>query len=139
MQIARQDTFNVSVVIDGVDYGGGWEARSGGAGDSEETKVKLGNMGGEVSLGGSVSVENITLKKLYDLDGIANNLTTLFARRGKAVVSITTQPLDYDGNACGTSFSYSGILKQVTPPEYDAQGNDEAYIELEVSTNSDIA
>lgn len=139
MQIARQDTFNVSVTIDGVDYGGGWDKRTGGAGDSEETKVKLGNMGGEVSLGGSVSVENVTVSKLYDLDGIANNIIALYARRGKAAVSIVTQPLDHDGNVYGPSFTYTGTLKQVTLPDYDANGNDASYVELEVSTNSDIA
>lgn len=136
--IARQDTFSVTVVIAGRDFGV-WEGRTGGMGDSEETKVRLGAMGPQISIGGSTTIENVTIKKLYDIDGIGNEIAWLYERRGKAPVSITTQPLDRDGNVRGKRFTYNGILKAVNPPEYDAEGNDAAVIELEVAVDSPVA
>jgi len=136
--IAREDTFEVTVTIDGRDFGV-WEGRSGGAGDSEETKTRLGGMGPEVSLGGPQTMENLTIKKLFDLDGIANDLPWLFARRGKADVTVNNQPLDKDGNRRGRRWTYTGTLKAVTPPDYDHKGNDESFIECEIVPNGVIA
>jgi hypothetical protein len=136
--IARQDTFSCTVTIDGRNYGV-FEGREGGAGDSEETKTRLGAMGPEVSLGGAQTIENVTVKKLYDLDGIGQDIALLYARRGRARCSITTQPMDKDGNVHGRGWTYQGILKQVTPPDYDAEGNDAAMIELEITVDSPVA
>jgi hypothetical protein len=135
---AREDTFAVSVTIDGRDFGV-WENRTGGEGDSEDNKVRLGGMGPEVSLGGSKTLGNITLRKLYDLDGIGNDIAWLYAVRGRAPVVVTNQPLDQDGNVHGRRWTWQGVLKAVTPPDYDAQGTDAAYIEIEVAPSGDVS
>lgn len=134
----RTDTWQVTATIAGHDYGS-WLARTGGAGDSDETKMRLGGMGQQVSLGGPQTMDNLTLRQIYDADGIGNDLVWLMGQRGRARVVCTSQPLDQDGNSHGKPFAYTGTLKAVTPPEYDAQGNDPAYIEIEVSTDGNIA
>jgi hypothetical protein len=136
--LARQDTGRITVTIDGRDFGV-FESKTGGSGDSEETKVRLGSMGPQVSLGGPQTMENVTLKKLFDLDGIGREVPWLMARRGKATAVVTVQPLDHDGNAHGQRTTYTGYLKQVTPPDVDAQSNDPAYLELEISTHGVVA
>lgn len=139
----RTDTWQIKATIDGKDFGV-FEGRTGGAGDSEETKLRLGGMGAQVSLGGAQTLENITLRKLWDgmsdFSSSGNDVVWLYARRGKAEVTCTNQPLDQDGNIyAGKKFTFTGILKQVTVPDYDAQGNEGAFLELEVATDGNIA
>jgi hypothetical protein len=134
----RQDGFSVTVSIDGRDFGV-WRAREGGEGDSEEIKMRLGGMGPQVSLGGAQTMENVTVRKEFDLDGIANDVPWLMAGRGRLAATINSQPLDNDGNAHGRRVTWNGILKQVVYPEYDAEGTDPAEIELEISTDGNLA
>lgn len=134
----RTDMFQVTLKIAGRDYGL-WLGRSGGAGDSEETKLRLGGMGPQVSLGGAQTMDNITCRQIFDSDGIGRDIAWLMGQRGKARCTCVTQPLDEDGNVHGSPFTYTGTLKAVTPPEYDAQGNDPAYIEVEVATDGNVA
>lgn len=135
---AREDTFSCTVTIGGRDLGV-FRGRTGGAGDSEETKMRLGGMGGQVSLGGPQTMENVTVSKELDLDGIANDVPWLYAGRGKLAAKVTQQPLDADGNAHGRRVTWSGKLKQVSYPEHDAEGNDPAVLELEIATDGTLA
>lgn len=137
--IAREDMFEVSITVDGRDLGV-WEKRSGGAGDSEDTKVRRGGLRGQASIGGPQTRENITAKKLFDLkaDAVALYLW-LDARRGKGDVTVNNQPLDRDGNSFGDGWTNTGILKQVTPPDVDADSNDAAYLEIEIGSDGDAA
>jgi len=65
MSTSRQ--YQVTVTIDGVDYGV-WDTFSGGEVASEEVKYRPGGMAAQVSLGGSTTVENITVSRLYVLE-----------------------------------------------------------------------
>jgi hypothetical protein len=135
---SRQDTFSVTVTVGGKNLGV-FRGREGGVGDSEESKMRLGGMGPQVSLGGSQTMENVTATKEFDLDGIANDIPWLMAGRGRLKASCTVQPLDLDGNAHGRRVTWSGILKSVTYPEQDAEGNDPAEVELEIATDGNLA
>jgi hypothetical protein len=94
-------------------------------------------MGPQITLGGSQTVENVTLSKMLDGDE-HQAAKDWFNRRGKATVTITKQPLDVDGNAYGPPTVYTGILKGVNLPDVDAQGSDAAMVSIEVSTNGSI-
>lgn len=134
----RQDTWNVTAVIDGLPSGT-WDKLSGGSGDSEELKYRPGNMGSQISLGGSQTLENITLSRLFDLDRDALVVKKWLARRGNAPVVVTKQPKDIDGNTYGEPLVYTGILKAVTPPDVDSEGGDAAMVAIEVTTNGTVA
>jgi hypothetical protein len=138
MLLARQDTFSVSVNIDGRDFGI-WEGRSGGDTDTDESKVRLGAMGPEVALGGTKSIDDVTCTKIFDIDGIGQEYVWLVARAGNAPMTVVTQPLDRDGHAHGRPWTYTGVLKGVNAPEYDAQSGDAAMIEVIMSVNSVVA
>jgi hypothetical protein len=112
--------------------------KGGGQTEAEETKYRKGSMQPQESLGGPTSVENVTIRKLFDpeMRGLFHALSAMV---GKATMTVTSQPLDADGNPQGRPQVYSGILNRVTPPESNANANDAAELELECSTHGNIA
>jgi len=121
--LSREDQYSVTVAVNGEDFGV-WDKFSGGEVDSDELKYKPGGMAPHVSLGGSQTVNNLTVSRLYDLSRDHQQVHKLLGLAGKATVVVTKQPLDVDGNAFGRPIVYSGKLKQVTPPDHDSESND---------------
>jgi hypothetical protein len=136
--MSRQDQRRVSVVIDAVPTGV-WDQKSGGLADSEETKFKPGGMAQEIALGGSQTMENLTVARLFDLSRDLGVVKSWAARRGKANVVAVEQFLDPDGNAFGAPITYQGKLKSVQIPEHDSESSDPAMVELEITLTSPIA
>jgi len=140
--MVREDTYSVNVQVSRPD--GTWlnlgtaEKKSGGATDSEDVKVKLGGLQGELALGSSRTVENVTVSYLY-VQRIHDQAHFLHSRVGKADVIVTVQPLDGDGNVNGRSIIYPGKLKSFTLPDVDAESSDAAYAELEITCHNNIA
>ena len=136
--MSRKDQYRVTVSVDGLDLGV-FDTFEGGEVDSEEKKYKPGGMAPEVSLGGSKSVSNITVGRLYVLERDHALLPTLFAKVGKGTVTANKQPLDVDGNVFGKPLVYTGKLKTVTPPDADSNSGDEAILALEISSAGTVA
>jgi hypothetical protein len=133
----RKDQYDVRVVVDGVDLGT-FDKMTGGDVDSNETTYLLGGMGPRVALGGSVTPQNVVVSVLYDLQKIHSVVHWLIARVGKAIGTVSKQPLDVDGNAYGTPITYPVRLKHVTPPEVDSEASDAALLELEFTVNGTV-
>lgn len=133
--MSRQDQYNVTVTVDTTQLGT-FDKMTGGELDSEELKYKAGGMVPEISLGGSESVSNITLQRLYRLDRDLPLLPFLKSRVGKGAVTVSKQSLDVDGNPFGTPLIYNGKLKKVSPPEVNSEGANAALLELEISSAS---
>lgn len=137
--MSRQDQYNVTVSVDGYKQGT-FDKMTGGEIDSEELKYKPGAMAPQISLGGSVSVSNINVSRLYDLardhSGVANQSGAVFLRSrvGKGEVTVTKQPLDVNGAPFGSPIVYTGKLKQVKFPDADSEANSAALVELEISS-----
>jgi hypothetical protein len=112
--------------------------KSGGQVEADETKYRPGGMQPQASLGGPVSVENVTIRRLFD-PAMRGLFHTLAGLAGKASMTVTSQPLDADGNPQGAPQVYRGILTRVTPPASDANANDAAELELEMSSHGSIA
>lgn len=131
--MSRQDQYRVTVIIDGENTGV-WDKVTGFGTDSSETKYKPGGLAPEVPLGGTVSVDNGVVSRLYDLQRDHQNVKRWMAGVGKVEVIVNKQPLDVDGNTFGTPLVYTGKLKMVTPPEVDSESSDAALLEIEVSS-----
>jgi hypothetical protein len=131
--MSRKDQYRLTVSLDGNDLGV-FDKMSGGEIDSDELKYKPGGMAPEISLGGSVSVGNVTVERLYDLSRDHQTVKGIIARVGKGAVTVNKQPLDVDGNAYGAPIVYQGQLKTCTPPEVDSEANDAATVQLEISS-----
>jgi hypothetical protein len=127
----------VTAVIGGINLGV-CAFKGGGQVEAEETKYRPGSMQPQQSLGGPVSVENVTIRRLFDpqLRSLFHTLTNMV---GKADCTVTSQPLDADGNPSGDPQIYRGVLNRVTPPESNSNANDAAELELEISTHGSIA
>mgnify|MGYP000981747695 CR=1 FL=1 len=136
--MSREDQYNVTVRIEGLANPnlGTFDTFSGGEVDSEETKYRPGGMAAQVSLGGSKSVGNVTVSRLYDLSRDHPIVAALIALAGRANMTVTKQPLNVDGSASGAPLVYTGKLKAVTPPDHNSESSDAAMIELEMSSAS---
>lgn len=131
--MSRQDQYAVSVSINGKNYSI-FDKMTGGVIDSEETKYKPGGMFPQISLGGSVTVTNVTVTRLFDLDRDLPLVGEIKALVGKGNVTVTKQALDIDGNPKGKPMVYTGKLKSATFPEVDSESNSAGMVALEVSS-----
>jgi hypothetical protein len=133
--MSRVDQYNITVSI-GSDPLGTFDKMTGGEIDSEETKYKPGGMSEQISLGGSRTVNNITVSRLFRLDRDLALVSRLKSAVGKESVKVSKQSLDRDGAPFGTPLVYQGILKQITWPEPDSESSAAAILALEISTAS---
>lgn len=145
--MSRQDMARVTVHVEkrvsgtwtpwpGLGDLGIWENRTGGGGDSEETKHREGGMGEYISLGGPTTIDNVTIARRYDHIRDAPIYATLMGARGKARVTVVEQDLDEFGVADGAVHSWSGKLKSVNKGDSNANSTDVRMLTCELSTDS---
>jgi hypothetical protein len=132
----REDTYEVRVEVAGRDLGV-WDKQSGGETDSEESTYKRGGIRGQVSLGGSQTVGNVTVQRLYEED-VHDVYHWLAEQAGEASVIVSRIPL-VKGRAFGRPLVWTGTLKSVTPPDVDSEGNGAALISLEMTCNGGVS
>lgn len=136
--MSRLDQYSISVKIDNTLLGI-FDKLTGGSIDSEETKYKPGGMSPQISLGGSTTVENVVVSRLFDLDRDLPFIPTLKSRVGKGEVTVSVQTLDIDGNIKGEPRVYSGKLKTLKFPEPDSEATTSAaMLELTVSSAGSV-
>ena len=135
--MSRQDQFLITATYDGKPLGV-WDKKAGGAPTAQDTKYRPGGMAPEVSLGGPVSVDNVTLTRMYDPVAQKALLKTLMGLVGRARIAVTQTDLDQFGAPLGSPFTYSGTLIKVTPPDADSMSNSASLIEIEISTDGRV-
>lgn len=126
----REDTWLITAAVEGRDLGI-FDTASGGELDSEESKYKPGGMQPEISLGGSLTIGNLTITRYCDRARDWPVIKWLLAQRGAGRGAIGITPLDPTGARSGDPLVYGGTLKTVTPPEIDSTGTDAAMLSLE--------
>ena len=134
----RQDQWSNTVTIDGTPMGV-WDTFGGGDVDSEETKYRPGGMQPQVSLGGSTSVNNVTLARLLNKEDWPTMHALMSSRVGKADVTVSRQPLDADGNPFGRPLVYTGKLQNVNPGDTDSNSADAQTWTIVVSTEGNVS
>lgn len=127
----RADTWEWTVHINGINFGV-WDEKTGGEVDSNQTAFNPGGMARPYSLGGTKTIANLVLRRNYRLgrDHPASQQLIDFA--SKAKVRAVGQPLDHDGLAWGTPFTYNGTLKRVAFPDHNSQASDASMVEIEI-------
>jgi hypothetical protein len=132
--MSRQNQALVTVSVTDADGSlvklGTFEDREGGDTDSQETTYRLGGMGPRISLGGNQQVSNVTVRRLFDDDARAR-AKWLLGRVGKATMIVKETPLDANGSAQETTFTWTCTLKRVGLPQRGADSDNAAQIELE--------
>ena len=136
--MSRKDQSSLTIIVDGRPLGV-FDKRSGGGVDSEETKYREGAMGPQLSLGGPVTVENVTATRLFKLQRDSELLHWLLARVGQARATVSEQPLDAEGFPFGRPFVWTGGLKTVTKGEHDSMSSDPDTFDIVISTEGNVA
>lgn len=131
--------YSVTVQVQDIGDTGVWDKCDGGEVDSSEKKYKPGAMAKELSLGGMQSVGNLQISRYYDLDRDGAIKKKLMAGAGNKECIVTKQPLDVNGVPYGAPDVYAGMLKMCKPPTSDSEGQNEARIEIEVSSAGVVA
>jgi hypothetical protein len=91
-------------------------------------------MAPEEVLGGPATRTNSTLEIAYT--ATLHELSTwIESRAGLGSVVLSAQPLDANKNPYGKVRTYTGVVENVSPPEYDADSGDPAVMEIEVALN----
>ena len=132
--MSRLDQYDISVTVDNITIPDSFDKMTGGAVDSEETKYKPGGMQPQVSLGGSVTTDNVVVSRLFRLERDIDIVNTLKGRVGKGNVTVKKQSLTVDGEPKGTPLTYNGKLKRIGFPEPDSESSGAALFEIEVSS-----
>jgi hypothetical protein len=126
----RQDQFSVTAKINGQELGI-FDTCKGGEVDSDEQKYSPGAMQPPLSLGGAVTMGNVTISRLFDLDRDQPIIHDLLSGAGLYPIEVKKQPLDVNKVPYGRPLVYTGKLKTVTPPDHDSTSSDPAMLEIE--------
>jgi hypothetical protein len=129
--MSRKDQYDVTVSVDGLGNLGTFDTFGGGEIDSDEQKYRPGGMAPPVSLGGAVTMGNVTVSRLFDLDRDNPIVHALIARVGIGGIAVTKQPLDLNKVPYGRPLVYTGKVKKVTPPDHDSTSSDPGLLEIE--------
>src|SRR5881409_510569 len=101
--MARKDLVRTTASVDGKPLGE-FRTFTGGGLTSADIKSPRGAGQTEVARGGRKTVENVTISRE---DQGEVDLHWLAARRGRARMVVTRQPLDDDGNPRGKAITYT--------------------------------
>ena len=134
----RSDLWLITVTVDGRNLGV-FDKKSGGAGQAQETKYRPGGSPTQVSLGGPTDLENITISRIYVRERDHGLAKSLIGRLGKAVATVSQQPLDEDYIPWGAPITWTGRLNKITTPDSDSNTNGASLFELELSTAGSIS
>ena len=145
--MSRQDQWQTFVTVNATGLGdlGMWDNFEGGEVDSDSLTYGPGGMAEKISLGGTKTVGEITVARLYMLGRDTNIIKALFKAVGRASVTIRRVVMDKDGNPFekdgNGAMTYTGVLKTVTPPpaNSDEGGGNASMIELVITPDSTIA
>lgn len=114
--MALKNAFRATLTIGGVDYGE-WDAATGGAQDTAETKYTPFD-GEERTYLGKKTTDNVTLEKDYVPSEIASQFAGRELRGLEGVATVLDR--DSDGNYQQNRPPYKGLIKKITWPDYDS-------------------
>lgn len=134
-----QSLIKVSIDWNHLRDAGTWQSKSGGNMTSTSTKIKPGGMSPQVSIGGTKDIQNITLRRPYQLGFDDQYLDEYYAAAGRAPASVTVVSVDDDGNPNGVARTFRGVFIRVNPPEWDATSDEAAMIEIELDLEGSLS
>ncbi len=127
----REDQFIIHVGIDGVKLPTifSWTSKEGGDTTSDSVFSRPGGLQPGIQLGGPASRSDCTVKRHYT-STIDSYIETLEGLCGQAAMWVSWTPVDANQNPNGDTHLLTGILKEVQPPNYDANANAAGFLTL---------
>jgi hypothetical protein len=130
----REDQIDVRVTLDGVPYGDSWDAITGGEGDSNPVKIRVG--GKEINIGGPGTRADVQAS-IQMSDIVAGWIKTFDRRKGKGALKIAWSITDADYNILQGPFSYTGMLKTCTRPDMDRSNSSPGAAKFTITLSPD--
>jgi hypothetical protein len=121
--------------VNGVDYGI-FDKFSGGDVTATANKHRPGGMGPEITYLSLPTYSDVTLTKVYETQKDHDRVGTLHDLAGRALASVTLQPLDDQGNPWGTPRTYQGRLVAVKDGGTDSMSNAARMFEVDISVET---
>jgi len=135
----RQNEITVSVTYRGETRRlGVFDAWDGANVTADNTKHRRGGMGPQVAIGGPVTIDDLTIRRDYDLARDNPNGHWLANAVGRARVIATKQYLDSDGLAFGVPTVIRGVLIGYNEPPADSDGSDVAMFEIVINPDGAV-
>lgn len=117
-----------------------FDTLSGGDVSFNETKYTPGGMQPQISIGGTKTVNNITLGKILDQGRPDWGWIQMFMQLvEEADCTITRQPLGTDGRPFGSPLVYTGKLIGIAPGDTDSNAEGAQIWQVTVSTNATVS
>lgn len=111
--------FLVTVTVDGRPLGT-FDTCSGGEPSADVAKHRPGGMVGENSHAALPTYSDVTVGRELDRERDVELYRSLISRVGRALASVSKQPLDDNGAPWGKPFTYTGRLSGMSDPESDS-------------------
>lgn len=105
---------------------GTFEVLTGGNATSETTDYAPGGMAPRQQLEGEQTIEDLTVGRVFIRERDRPIWAALLASRGQARMSIGETFLDRARNPVGAPVTYTGLVGEVTRPDYDSESTDPA-------------
>ncbi len=106
-----------------------WTSLMGGDLESADVKTRPGGMVGQINLGGPTTRTDATVTRPYTNE-LHPHIVDLENIAGTAHMTIHYSILDTRGNVVGKTVAMTGILKNVTRPQFDANAENTAMLTL---------
>lgn len=149
MPFLREDQAHISVQVGGVNaldaedttftaltnaIKGSWTTLSGGDVAADDVFIRPGGGAPGINLGGPNKRSDATVTILYStaLDAIVGQLEQM---TGKRSMAISWTPLDADYNPNGATQTITGVLKQVSRPNFNSNTNAAGFLTLVMACN----
>ena len=121
--------------VNGVDYGI-FDKFTGGDVSAAANKHRPGGMGPEVTYLALPTYTDFSLTKVYETQRDHDRVAALHDKVGRALASVTLQPLDDQGNPWGNPRVYQGRLIGVKDGGTDSMSNAARMFEVDISVET---
>lgn len=127
--MTSQQQWLITGTVDGIPIGI-FDSHSGGGADADVQKHRGGGMGEEKAYAAMPAFGDVTITRVCERERDVELHRRLFPRAGRALASLSFQPLDDNGSPWGTPFTRSGRFKSISDPESDSNSASPATFEL---------
>jgi hypothetical protein len=124
-----------TLTVNGVDYGV-FDKFSGGDVTASSNKHRPGGMGPEITYLSLPSYSDVTLTKVYETQRDHDRVAQLHALAGRALASVTLQPLDDNGQPWGTPRVYQGRLTTIKDGGTDSMSSAARMFEIDIAVET---
>jgi hypothetical protein len=124
-----------TLTVNGVDYGV-FDKFTGGDVSAPVNKHRPGGMGPEITYLSLPTFADVSLTKVYETQRDHDRVAQLHNLAGRALASVTLQPLDDNGQPWGTPRVYQGRLTSVKDGGTDSMSNAARMFEIDIAVET---